>query len=162
MKKLIKRLGEIAKKGSKDNKGFTLVELIVVIAILGILTVVGITGYSKYIGKSKESTDKAACDTLKSAIINATAEEDVYDEIKKLSDNTAVEIDIPQPASGASAPTSIAALANGKLPKLLGHVDKALGNEIPTPKQSGYKFHIVITPDKDEGTITVKVTAVEA
>ena len=41
----------------KDNKGFSLVELIVVIAIMAILAAVAIPVFSSYIVKAKEATD---------------------------------------------------------------------------------------------------------
>ena len=41
----------------KDNKGFTLVELIVVIAILGVLMAVLVPQYIQYVEKSRETTD---------------------------------------------------------------------------------------------------------
>ena len=46
-------------KIKKNNKGFTLVELIVVIAILGVLMAVLVPQYIQYVEKSKEGTDKA-------------------------------------------------------------------------------------------------------
>lgn len=53
MKKLFDKI-------KKNNKGFTLVELIVVIAILAIITVVVAPQYLSYVEKSKEGTDANA------------------------------------------------------------------------------------------------------
>lgn len=43
-----------------NNKGFTLVELIVVIAILGVLMAVLVPQYIQYVEKSREGTDASA------------------------------------------------------------------------------------------------------
>lgn len=42
----------------KNNKGFSLVELIVVIAIMAILAAVAVVGFSMYIPKAQQATDK--------------------------------------------------------------------------------------------------------
>lgn len=47
------------KKFRKNNKGFTLVELIIVIAIIAILSAVAAPQYIKYVEKSRESADAA-------------------------------------------------------------------------------------------------------
>lgn len=51
MKKVIKKL---------DNKGFTLVELIIVIAIIAVLAAVIAPQYIKYVERSRQSTDANA------------------------------------------------------------------------------------------------------
>lgn len=53
MKKFLARM-------KKNNKGFTLVELIIVIAILGVLMAVMVPQYIKYVDKAKAGTDMAA------------------------------------------------------------------------------------------------------
>lgn len=65
----------------KNNKGFTLVELIVVIAILGVLMAVLVPQYIQYVDKSRQSADEAAIGEVAHAIEVASAEEDVYDQI---------------------------------------------------------------------------------
>lgn len=43
----------------KSNKGFSLIELIIVIAIMAVLVAIIAPNLTKYLGKSKTSTDKA-------------------------------------------------------------------------------------------------------
>ena len=52
------------KKFRKNNKGFTLVELIIVIAIIAVLTAVLAPQYIKYIDNSRWSTDQSNAGTL--------------------------------------------------------------------------------------------------
>lgn len=78
MMKVLNKMKAI-RKDMRDNKGFTLVELIVVIVILAVLIGVSVSGYSKYIGQSKMNTDKNNAETVRAAIINAQAAEGVYE-----------------------------------------------------------------------------------
>lgn len=48
------------KKFFKNNKGFTLVELIIVIAVMAVLTVVAAPQYLKYVEKSRIGVDESA------------------------------------------------------------------------------------------------------
>lgn len=54
-------------KMTKNNKGFTLVELIVVIAILGVLAAVLVPQYIQYVEKSRQSTDATTLSELQHA-----------------------------------------------------------------------------------------------
>lgn len=55
----------------KNNKGFSLVELIIVIAIMAILVGVMAPQLIKYIEKTNVSSDTQLCDTVKSAVTTA-------------------------------------------------------------------------------------------
>ena len=52
----------------KDNKGFTLVELVIVIAILAILVGLLAPQYTKYVEKSRKSADASNMDELVKAV----------------------------------------------------------------------------------------------
>ncbi len=58
----------------KNNKGFSLVELIIVIAIMAILVGVIAPQLIKYIEKSRQASDVQLCDTVKTAIVTATSD----------------------------------------------------------------------------------------
>lgn len=75
MKKIMEMLQNMkAKNEKKDNKGFSLVELIIVIAIMAIL--VGIVGTQviPYINKSKVAKDQQVLNSFSSAAVTAYAE----------------------------------------------------------------------------------------
>ena len=67
----------------KNNKGFTLVELIVVIAILGVLMAVLVPQYIQYVEKSRIGVDESAVSEVAHAIEISMADEAVYDSLPK-------------------------------------------------------------------------------
>lgn len=68
------------KNNKLNNKGFSLVELIIVIAIMAILAAALAPQLIKYIEKSRISSDKTAAASVKSAFDTAISNENAYDE----------------------------------------------------------------------------------
>lgn len=65
----------------RNNKGFSLVELIVVIAVMAVLVVVLAPAYLRYVDKAKVQKDVSAVSEVVQAIKIAAAEEAVAEEI---------------------------------------------------------------------------------
>ena len=72
-----------------ENKGFSLVELIVVIAIMAVMTAVLAPSLLQYVERSRAQKDDSAMGELTNAIQLALADQDAYDECLKWNDKDA-------------------------------------------------------------------------
>lgn len=70
-------------KNRKNNKGFSLVELIVVVAIMAVLVGVLAPAYLRYVEKSRLQKDVSAVSEVVTAIEVAAASEATYEELSK-------------------------------------------------------------------------------
>ena len=64
-----------------NNKGFSLVELIIVIAIMAILAGAIAPALIRYIDQSRKSNDVSSCKTIKTAVETAMANEETYEAL---------------------------------------------------------------------------------
>lgn len=64
-----------------NNKGFSLVEIIIVIAIMAILAGALAPQLMKYVEKSRIAADNQNCDTIKTVVETALANENVYESV---------------------------------------------------------------------------------
>lgn len=70
-----------SKKKVLNNKGFSLVELIVVIAIMAVLAGVAAPQVIKYIDQSKEAADASNIAMLENAVQMALTNDDAYNDV---------------------------------------------------------------------------------
>ena len=76
----------------KNNKGFSLVELIIVIAIMAILVGVMAPQLIKYIEKTNVSADTQLCDSIRTALTTACMDPDVVKAGGDLADTTGAAV----------------------------------------------------------------------
>ena len=129
----------------KNNKGFSLVELIVVVLIMGIIAVALAPQVMKWVGTSKEKTDDSNAAALKSSVQAALAD---------------WQIDNNLPTSGTAtytvtSSTTTLAPASGATETLAGlgaKIDEVTAQDYPDP-QACTTFTITI--DCSTGKVTV-------
>ncbi len=126
----------------KNNKGFSLVELIVVVLIMGIIAVALAPQVMKWVGTSKEKTDDSNAAALKSSVQAALADWQISNNL---------------PSSGTATYTvtsSTTTLAGGTetLSGLGAKIDEVTAQDYPAP-QACSQFNISI--DCSTGKVTV-------
>lgn len=83
-----------------DNKGFSLVELIVVIAIMAVLVGVLAPTLIRNVEKSRESTDLQNLDSIRQSVVTAMSTESVAKELNTTTGDVIKYSDIKSSATG--------------------------------------------------------------
>lgn len=135
----------------KNNKGFSLVELIVVVLILGILAVAVTPQVMKWVEKSKISSDKDNANALKSSVQTALAEWQASNNLPGSSGS-----DYSATIGAGSTATTLGADPAGYT-GLNAIIDEVTAGAYPKTQYDNGGFTITI--DKTTGKVTVACTA---
>lgn len=126
----------------KNNKGFSLVELIIVIAIMAILAGALAPALIKYINKSRRSADISNADTIRTAVQTALSDEDAMSSfIAK---------------GGSCTKADVNSLKNGTWGSTFGtEISGILGSATLSTKYFGKGSVFTVTIDASTNTVTV-------
>lgn len=117
-KYLIKKEIDVMKKTKKNNKGFSLVELIVVVLIMAIIAVALAPQVMKWVGQSRVSKDINVYEQVYSNLQTAVAKEEVWNDIK----NGVVTVTVSKTAAPSFAAS--AGAGGGTAPSTTNLVDE--------------------------------------
>lgn len=133
----------------RKNGGFSLIELIIVIAIMAVLVAIIAPNLTKYLSRSKSSSDEKNIDELKSCFNRAVAQisTDVYDPITTNTwvkfEPSCIYYDTVSPVANSNAMT-FAQYMKGEIP------------DIPKSKTTDDYYYVFIESHSD-GTYAVQV-----
>ena len=120
----------------KNNKGFSLVELIIVIAIMAILAGALAPALIKYINKSRRSTDIQNADSLRTAIQTALSNPDAADCV-------------------TTSSYDASAIVSGSSDKFIAEIYSVVGNTKLTTKYGEKGQYMTFKVDLANNTVVV-------
>ncbi len=129
-------------KMKKNQKGFTLIELMIVVAIVGILAAVGVPAYQSYLQKSEFSGLATQAAGVKAAVTSCVHSEGVN-------------------AAGASCVPGRNGIPND-VPAATGIIGVSLDNNLASPAVAGEGFAIHVTAPTDSSQLLGIADAVAA
>lgn len=145
------------KNNKSNNKGFSLVELIVVVAIMAVLVGVLAPQYLRYVEKSRLQKDNSAISEIAEAMKIAAADETINNLISSATDGISVTIG----ADTANTVKSITFNATGHANALEAELAKTIGATYSTTSntynKSGKAIVLTIKADTN-GVVTVTAT----
>ena len=136
----------------KNNKGFSLVELIIVIAIMAVLVGVLAPTYMQYVEKSKKSNDVSTVDTVVNAVEIAAIDPETISDT-----TTAIRLTFSDSAVLSITDQSDAAIASSKW---VDAITAAVGSNVQL-KSKAWTDGVIIdaTRNADTGAVTFKYKA---
>lgn len=84
--------GEKMKKLIKNNKGFSLVELLIVIAIMGVLAVIAFNMFGGVLNNSKQRADEAQAHNIQKALLTYCIDSGDWSMNKGIASNSAITL----------------------------------------------------------------------
>ncbi len=137
----------------KNNKGFSLIELIIAIAILIILTGLLAPQFMKYIEKSRMAKDMQTLDTVYSAVQAAVSDEEAYQDLvgkmaasgSKISEDEGVTL--VSLMAGTDADDYFDAELRDLLGKTAADINKSFQSKLA--KKLGDSSQVYVAIDKD-------------
>jgi len=129
----------------KNNKGFSLVELIIVVAIMAVLVGVLAPQYLRYVEKSRIQADKTTFSEVVSAVKTVSSTDEGFDA---LTGTDVVNVNVTNGAATVACSNTT----------LLGEVSKTLGGTALTYKSKLYRNQtgsVTVTISGSEATFTV-------
>lgn len=126
----------------KNNKGFSLVELIVVVMIMAILAVALAPQVMKWVGNSRTAADVNTYETMASSVGLALADETVYKACIAAATDTTITIT----NTLATGVTDYTVIAGGASTELIVKIKEILGTDYTKTqaKVSGASYEITI------------------
>lgn len=142
-----------------NNKGFSLIELIIVIAIMAVLVAVIAPNLTSYLGNSKKKTDNSNADTIENVINTQLqnycsddkikAVKDTDDDMKSYTDVAEILDNATDFAGDDDYESEFETNVKKNIPDKY-YKDSGSAVTMNT-KQDGFKFWVQITGTKDEG-----------
>lgn len=144
----------------RNNKGFSLVELIITIAIMAILIGMMAPLLLKFVEKSKVSSDIQLADTLRGCIEVSVTDVRIIEDVPSQPyldalENGGIDIDTTTAPPGCSS--SLAGsncLLEENIKETIGMTLPQLGSEIKSAHGGGAHFHVEIINNSVHVTIT--------
>lgn len=140
----------------KDNKGFSLVELIVVVLIMAIIAVALAPQILKWVNNSRISSDNNTMQQLIANAQNALTNETVYGKVKARTSGSPVTITVENTTASVTNDTDGTPTFKTKFYEYCGVSNDTDFQKNFKTKQSGAK--IVITVANGTGTVTGEIT----
>lgn len=158
--KTLEKLTNRLKSKKDNNKGFTLVELIVVVVILAIIIGVAITGIYKYVNKARINTDINNASAIQSALAVLATDKTVIGDKSATDTPNSITLKWSQSQSNINATENNnitfggSGYQDGTKTYIKNEIQNVLSDGVPEAKAGG-AFQLEISTDKT-GNVVVK------